>query len=171
MSRKTDLEGHVRESYTLIREYQGIEQLSDDPREKRRAQRAIGEQWTLIKTYLEEYLPLCQRMNLPIPTDVQEIAAFFPAYAERLQASPPSSGAQASGSASEPDLVTLHTVLTQSFDLEELRTLCFELGVAYDDLRREGRTAKARELLKLCQRKEQLDRLVVRVRQARPGSL
>lgn len=171
MSRKTDLEGNIRESYALIREYQGIEQLSDDPREKRRAQRAIGEQWTLIKQYMEEYLPLRQRMDLSIPTDVQEIAAFFPAYAERLQVSPSSSGAQESGSASEPDPVTLHTVLTQRFDREELRTLCFQLGVEYDDLRGEGRAAKARELVKLCQRKEQLNRLVARVRQARPGSL
>lgn len=171
MSRKIDLEGNVRESYTLIRDYQGIEQLSDDPREKRRAQRAIGEQWRLIKTYLEEYLPLCQRMNLPIPTDVQEIAAFFPAYAERLQVPPPSSGAQDSGPASEPDLVTLHTVLAQRFDLEELRTLCFQLGIEYDDLRGEGRTAKARELVKLYQRKGQLDRLIARIRQSRPGSL
>jgi hypothetical protein len=65
----------------------------------------------------------------------------------------------------------LHHVLTQRFDLEELRTLCFQLGVGYDDLRGEGRTAKTRELILLCQRKGQLDRLAARVRQSRPGSL
>ena len=39
MSRKTDLEQSIRESYSLIREYEDIIRLSDRPKEKLRAKR------------------------------------------------------------------------------------------------------------------------------------
>jgi len=45
------------------------------------------------------------------------------------------------------DLSKLHQLLTEHFNLEDLRTLCFELNVDYDDLPGEGKTAKARELV------------------------
>ena len=54
MSRKDDLEAGVRESYALIREYEEIQRLSGDPREKLRAQRTAEEQWGLIGGALEE---------------------------------------------------------------------------------------------------------------------
>jgi len=44
MIRKEDLEGHIRESYSLIREYEGILRTSDRPKEKARARRSIKEQ-------------------------------------------------------------------------------------------------------------------------------
>ena len=53
----------------------------------------------------------------------------------------------------------LHQRILDRFDLEEFRTLCFKLGIEYDDLRGEGRPGKARELIKLMQRRGQLDRL------------
>jgi hypothetical protein len=231
MSRKTDLERHIRESYELIREYQAITQVSDDPREKRRSQRAIDEQWTLIKSWLEEYLSLCQHLNLTIPTDIQEIATFFPEQANLLQPSILSSSisetvaslerqlslarqtlatyeeqaaqygldvpsslqvgltgqrekvvtlerqlsalkaSDVSETTSLPDLASLHRAITSHFDREELRTLCFELRVDYDNLRGEGKAAKARELVSYLQRQGQLDKLVAYLRQARPGSL
>ena len=37
MSRKTDLEQSISESYSLIREYEDIIRLSDQPKEKLRA--------------------------------------------------------------------------------------------------------------------------------------
>lgn len=52
----------------------------------------------------------------------------------------------------------LYQLLIGHFDLEELRTLCFDLGVEYDDLRGEGRSAKSRELVRLMQRRGQLNR-------------
>lgn len=41
----------------------------------------------------------------------------------------------------------LANIIIERFDKEELRTLCFHLGVNYDDLRAEGRAGKARELV------------------------
>jgi nucleoside phosphorylase len=60
----------------------------------------------------------------------------------------------------------LHQLLVARFDLEEFRTLCFKLGVDYDDLRGEGRSAKARELVQLMQRQDELNRLQQIVQQA-----
>jgi len=54
---------------------------------------------------------------------------------------------------------TLRKVLTERFDLEELRTLCAELDVNFDGLRGEGQEAKARELVAYLQRRDQLSKL------------
>ena len=80
MSRKTDLEQHIRESYKLIREFEDILRLSDNPKEQARARRAINEQWDIIKGYVAEYVPLCERLGLGIPEDITEIATHFPEY-------------------------------------------------------------------------------------------
>jgi hypothetical protein len=84
MGRKDDLEASVRKSYALIREYEDIQRLSSDPREKLRSQRAIDEQWQLIRGYLDEYIPLCERLQLSAPADLVEIIARFPGFAELL---------------------------------------------------------------------------------------
>jgi hypothetical protein len=57
-------------------------------------------------------------------------------------------------------LVKLHRILDKGFDLEELRTLCFELGVDYDDLRGEGKVNKARELISYLDRRGRTSELV-----------
>lgn len=53
------------------------------------------------------------------------------------------------------------------FNKEELRTLCWELGVDYDDLRGEGKTAKALELVTYMQRRNRLHELAAKVRALR----
>ena len=58
------------------------------------------------------------------------------------------------------NLVRLHKQLSQHLDLEELRTLCFYMGIDYDDLRGEGKVAKARELVKKVERDKTVDRLI-----------
>ena len=73
MSRRSDLEKHIRESYKLIGEFEEILRLSDNPKEQARSRRAIKEQWELIKGYLAEYVPLCERLSLAIPEDITEI--------------------------------------------------------------------------------------------------
>ncbi len=45
MSRKTNLEQHIREC-------EDIKRLSDSPKEHAHARRAVEEQWNLIKSYL-----------------------------------------------------------------------------------------------------------------------
>jgi hypothetical protein len=64
----------------------------------------------------------------------------------------------------------LHRTLIDGYDLEELRTLCAQLGVNFDDLRGEGRQAKARELILWFQRRgklDELDAIIQEVRRAR----
>jgi hypothetical protein len=62
----------------------------------------------------------------------------------------------------------LRELVEQRFDLEELRTLCADLGVDYDNLRGEGKAAKARELVAYLNRRERVSELANYVRQRRP---
>jgi hypothetical protein len=65
------------------------------------------------------------------------------------------------------DTASLRRFLVERFDLEELRTLCFDLGVDYDGLRGEGKEAKARELIAYMQRRGQLVGLIAAIRRER----
>jgi len=66
------------------------------------------------------------------------------------------------------DLAKLRRLITDCFDQEELRTLCFDLGVDYDSLRGEGKTAKTRELVAYFQRHKNIPELIGACRQRRP---
>ncbi len=57
-------------------------------------------------------------------------------------------------------LVKLRQVVTDRFDDEELRTLCFDLDVDFDDLRGEGKMAKVRELITKLERRHRIADLV-----------
>ena len=74
MSRKDDLEKSIHQCYQLVREFEIIRQDTENPKEKRRAERAIAEQWEFIKGYLPEYDRLCQHLGLEVPQDIAEIA-------------------------------------------------------------------------------------------------
>lgn len=50
--------------------------------------------------------------------------------------------------------------IAQHFDKEELYTLCFDLGINYDDLPADGVTAKSRELVAYCERHGTLHELI-----------
>jgi hypothetical protein len=63
-------------------------------------------------------------------------------------------------SSSREILTAVRRLLTRHFDVEELRTLAFDLGIPYDDLRGEGRASKARELILLTARRGCLPELV-----------
>ena len=65
------------------------------------------------------------------------------------------------------DTTAIRQRLEGEFDLEELRTLCMDLGVDFDSLRGEGKAAKARELVLYMQRRGRLDALVAAVQAAR----
>jgi hypothetical protein len=60
----------------------------------------------------------------------------------------------------EPSFADLHQALIDRYDLEELRTLCAQLGIPFDDLRGEGRQAKARELILWLKRHDRLEELI-----------
>jgi hypothetical protein len=62
----------------------------------------------------------------------------------------------------------LHGILLASFNREELRQMCFKLGIEFDDLEGTTRTAKARELLLYFWRQGRLPNLATAVKNERP---
>jgi hypothetical protein len=65
-------------------------------------------------------------------------------------------------------LASLRDRLAQLFDKSELNGLCFDLGIAADDLPGETRTALAQALVAYCYRRQSLPALVNRCRVLRP---
>ncbi|MCI0575684.1 MAG: WD40 repeat domain-containing protein [Chloroflexi bacterium] len=59
-------------------------------------------------------------------------------------------------------------LLVTHFDLEELKTLCLDTGVDYEELGGEGKTAKVRELIAALQRRDRLDTLMAAAARLRP---
>ena len=74
MSRRQDLESHIRASYGIICEYKDLIRTSDRPEDKQRAKRLIDGQWSLIEEYVAEYRRLA---GGGWPLDIIEIAAHF----------------------------------------------------------------------------------------------
>jgi serine/threonine-protein kinase len=131
----------------------------------------------VILKHLQEPLPLPRQFNPNLPEDVERILlkALSKKPENRYQSAHEmaealnTSIAQGAGPAAEQvDAVALRQMLAERFDLEELRTLCFDLGVRFDDLPAEGQQAKARELVAYLQRRERLSQLVGYIRQHRP---
>lgn len=65
------------------------------------------------------------------------------------------------------DPVALRRALVNYFDMEELRTLCFDLGVDFDELKGSGKGAKARELVAFWQHQGDLTPLLTAIRKER----
>ncbi len=60
--------------------------------------------------------------------------------------------------------------IDRHYSLDEVRTLCFELGVDYDNLPGEGKKGKARELILSESRRRGLDRLAALLWHDHPAS-
>ncbi len=73
--------------------------------------------------------------------------------------------------AAEVNLVTLRRALDDGYNDSELRDLCFELGIDYEELGGDNQSAKARELVLYAQRRNLLASLVERVMRDRPHLL
>jgi tetratricopeptide (TPR) repeat protein len=65
-------------------------------------------------------------------------------------------------------LSVVHRFVVEHYGLEELRTLCFDLGANYDDLPGETLSGKARELILWAGRERQLEKLLAALRESRP---
>ena len=61
----------------------------------------------------------------------------------------------------------LRQILTQSFNLDELRALCFDLNVDFENLPGEGKFAKAQSLIEHFHNRRRLNVLLTAVRQER----
>ncbi|MCB8975838.1 MAG: NACHT domain-containing protein [Ardenticatenaceae bacterium] len=66
------------------------------------------------------------------------------------------------------DINALRQFIGELYDLNELRTLCFELGIDYEDLPEGGKSSKVRDLLILMGRKRSLDQLLAKLHEDRP---
>ena len=67
------------------------------------------------------------------------------------------------------DPVALRRTLDERFDLEEVKNLCFDLDIDFDDLRGEGK--KAREIVAHCRRHARLTELATQIARLRPDLL
>lgn len=87
-----------------------------------------------------------------------------------LKPSTPAKGSEPSAPAvNEPvDLVRLHELLAKHFNDQELRTLCFRLGLDIADLPGEGKSAKARELVTYMERRGRIADLIAQAKRERP---
>ena len=61
------------------------------------------------------------------------------------------------------DWAQLRQLLSESFDDNELRDLCFDLRIDYESLPGDGKSAKARELVMYCDRHKRLDEFLGRL--------
>lgn len=66
------------------------------------------------------------------------------------------------------NLVELRQIVTDTFNLTELRTLCFDMGIDFENLYGEGKADKARELVAYCVRHGRAVDLATRCRELRP---
>ncbi len=80
----------------------------------------------------------------------------------------PSQGGEMLEMTPSPEASRLLRLIKTRLDLEELRTVCFDLGIQYDNLGGEGFASKARQLVLHLQQHEALDQLVDWLRQERP---
>ena len=80
-------------------------------------------------------------------------------YAE-LQSAAPISVSPVSGA----DLARIRHTLVDSFDLEELRTLCFDLGMDFESLPGQSKPAKAREMVNYWRNRRDLSTLTKAIR-------
>lgn len=67
-------------------------------------------------------------------------------------------------------LANLRNLISTSFNKGELRTLCFDLGVNYENLPGETLEDKARELVDFCQRRGVLKDLIEKCNALRPNT-
>lgn len=74
-------------------------------------------------------------------------------------------------SASLYDLPALLRQMEGAFDLEDVKRLCFDLGIEYEDLTGDGCSGNMRELLRYAERHNRLPELVQLLQQQRPGRL
>jgi hypothetical protein len=65
-------------------------------------------------------------------------------------------------------MTELRSLIAKHLDVEELRTLCFDLRVDFDSLRGEGKEAKVRELAALMQRTERMPEFLAELGRIRP---
>ena len=65
--------------------------------------------------------------------------------------------------------IEIREALSRFFSLEELRTLCFDLNIDFENLKGESKEAKILSLIQFCQRRHKLPELLSEIQKLRPG--
>ncbi len=114
---------------------------------------------TQVRGHLERFIAE-QAARMPWPVSGEATAGQTLAHdsAGEASATPPPLG----------NLARLRDKLSRSFSDEELRNLCFDLGVEYADLAASSKTGKARELVSFMDRTGHLDELIASCHRLRP---
>jgi hypothetical protein len=68
-----------------------------------------------------------------------------------------------------PALENLRQKISAHFNVEELKNLCQDMNIAYEDLGGEGREGQARELIYYCRRHGRLETLLAECKRRRPN--
>lgn len=97
---------------------------------------------------------------------LQIMLAAPPAQADRPAHAERSAGQQRSGAAL--DLPALRQLLITLFNESELRDICFDLNIDYESLEGQGKSSKARELIRYVQRSGRTAELITLCRRLRP---
>ena len=66
------------------------------------------------------------------------------------------------------NLIRLRNILEEHFNVEELKTLCFDLKIDYENLPGQGKASKARELVDYLKRRRRMADLIEVGRATRP---
>jgi hypothetical protein len=104
----------------------------------------------------------------------QELEGIFQAFIDYLrdegylETGEPAPIQDAKASAGKIDRPKLRQMLTERFNESELKNLCSDLDIKYDDLSGEGIGDKARELISYCQRHKRISELIKRGEELRP---
>ena len=151
-----DLQVFIGESYALVKEYEDVIRSTSDPKEMARARRAISQQQQLIKEYLDEYVSLANEQGVSVPMDIEQIAEYF-------------GGTRSEES--DVDRTAILDLLLRTFTVSDLRSLCFDLGIDYDDMSGSSIQDKVVALLEYLQRRARIPELVSYLRRQRPGIL
>lgn len=65
----------------------------------------------------------------------------------------------------------LYKAITNAFNLNELRTLAYDMGIDYEDLEGSSKTTKALALVQYAQRHNMMGKLIAQVQRTRPNAL
>jgi hypothetical protein len=63
----------------------------------------------------------------------------------------------------------LRRLISEHFNIEELKNLCQDMNITYENLSGEGREGKTRELIDYCRRHGRTDTLIAECKRRRPG--
>lgn len=80
MTRQTDLEKMIRESYEIIADYERKVSISDRPEEVKRSEAMIARYEGQLRKHLTTYLALSDKLHAAMPSDIQELIAQYASF-------------------------------------------------------------------------------------------